>query len=913
MARKDLSTDYEKRSYSVVFLFAVAFLLAGAIWSLYDDNIKRRPWIAHQATFSSRQQDKLRAEIAAEKARLEQDPTYQQLQKDLTAARANFENGEQSRRVQQLEEELAKVTGAHNDFDIELRIQKSRLEQAWYEYEHALHQKHPTEEHKHEIAELEERKNQLQQGFDDTKARIAQIKAEIGEIQSEITNLEAKHEEMIGNVTRLEQRLTENTLTVAGMELPPVPGIRQVVLLEFDRNNYDQPVARVDRCTSCHAGIDKPGFEDEPNPYKTHPNRAVLLGEHPTDQFGCTPCHGGQGAAVNSVEQAHGEVKFWNDPLLKGDKLQSTCIGCHSNVKFLEGADAIAHGETLFEELGCHNCHLVQGYETLAKVGPNLTRIAAKVEPAWLTRWVSNPHQYRPNTRMPNFLFTPEQGEAIAAFLLATTKESGEQWLAERPLPAGVDANNSALVAQGKELVDSIGCRGCHGFEEGQSPARLGQNKDIAPNLSNIAEKTHGQWIYHWIKNPRMFSPDARMPSLRLSDEEATAITSFLLTLGAPKPDEQVAARLANAELVGQGEKLVRKFGCAGCHNVTGMEKETRIGVELTTFASKPLTELFFGDRTDIPHNWEDWTFHKIRSPRIYATERIEQVMPNFALEKEDIVALRHFLRSRRADKPAKPYRADIGIQAQREIEGGRVVARYNCAGCHVIEGKGGAIRALYTENPTFAPPILDGEGAKVQPDWFFKFVKAPYTLRPWLKLRMPTFHLSDQETRQVVDYFGALAGLENPYVHVDEQSIPTEHLQAAQTLVSPDYFSCFSCHQQGDKAPEGPMDGWAPDLAMAHERLNPDWIIDWIHNPQKIQPGTKMPSFYEETEEGQAAGGPDDVLGGDNEKQIEAIRDYLMVLHRVDQILAQRGVKADGTNAEEPAPAAGGTGEAAM
>jgi hypothetical protein len=81
---------------------------------------------------------------------------------------------------------------------------------------------------------------------------------------------------------------------------PKIPKIQQVVLEEFDRNNFDEPIARVDRCTSCHAGINKVGFEDEPNPGKTHPKRELLLGKHPPEKFGCTPCHGGQGPAVNS-------------------------------------------------------------------------------------------------------------------------------------------------------------------------------------------------------------------------------------------------------------------------------------------------------------------------------------------------------------------------------------------------------------------------------------------------------------------------------------------------------------------------------------------------------------------------------------------------------------------------------------
>jgi len=41
-------------------------------------------------------------------------------------------------------------------------------------------------------------------------------------------------------------------------------------------------------------------------------------------------------------------------------------------------------------------------------------------------------------------------------------------------------------------------------------------------------------------------------------------------------------------------------------------------------------------------------------------------------------------------------------------------VQQYNCAGCHVIENQGGYIRSLYEENPTLAPPSLNGEGGKV-------------------------------------------------------------------------------------------------------------------------------------------------------------------------------------------------------
>jgi mono/diheme cytochrome c family protein len=156
----------------------------------------------------------------------------------------------------------------------------------------------------------------------------------------------------------------------------------------------------------------------------------------------------------------------------------------------------------------------------------------------------------------------------------------------------------------------------------------------------------------------------------------------------------------------------------------------------------------------------------------------------------------------------------------------------------------------------------------------------------------MPTFGLSNDHTGQLVDYFNNLSKVEFPFTFFDEKRVSPEYLDAAKKLVSKDYFNCFSCHQQGDRKPEGPVEGWAPDLALARQRLNPDWIINWLKDPQKLQPGTKMPSFF--------PGGPDDILGGKDDRQIEALRDYIMTLGR------------DGRSAAPPAPVAASRTKAA-
>jgi len=528
----------------------------------------------------------------------------------------------------------------------------------------------------------------------------------------------------------------------------------------------------------------------------------------------------------------------------------------------------------LFEQVGCTGCHLVKGYENIPKIAPSLRRVSAKVDPSWMVRWIENPHRYRPRTRMPNFDLNQADAVAIASYIWAQSKEEGDKWTQEHPLPAGFregDANDSAA---GKKLVETLGCKGCHGFAEGEFSTPLGKEKDLVPNLKDVAAKVGPQWAYHWIKNPRGYSPDTRMPSLRLSDDEARAITTYLMTLGAkPEPMAGIEEKFADPKNIKRGEALVRRWGCFGCHDIKGMEKESRIGAELTTFGSKTVEELFFGNRTDVKFTWDDWTYNKLKTPRGYATERIEQLMPQFNLADEDIKALRALLGGFRERKVGQRYQGDQGLRIQQVVEGRRLMQQYNCVGCHEIEKRGGFIRKYYQENVTLAPPVLNGEGDKVQSNWLFGFLKAPVPIRPWLEVRMPTFGFSDDHANQLINFFNGLSLVDVPYAYIDEKKIPAEYIEAAKILTSKDYFNCFSCHMQGAKTPEGPKEGWAPDLTLARQRLNPNWILKWLKDPQKVQPGTKMPSFY--------PGGPDNVLGGKEDLQIEALRDYLMSIGR--------------------------------
>ena len=893
MARREV--DDEKKSYSGVFLFAVGLLLIASIWSVWDDAVSRRPWKKYQAEFSMLAYNQTMAELQAEDERLAADPAYQEALAALAAAQIDIAGGEGGQRLASLQAAFAAADIRTNDAENALRVVRSEIEAAWYEYDHAIQLEHSTKDEKAHLDALEAEAVALEKVFLTEQSERDRIENEINEINARV--LEAR--EMLRGMNEqkdfLAQRIDNYVMRpVKGLIIPNIPAITQAVVPEFDRSNFDTSLSRVDRCQSCHVGIDKRGFEDQPNPHKTHPQFDLLMGSHPPELFGCTSCHNGQGVATSSVDIAHGYVQFWEHPLLLGPKIEANCLNCHADMQTVATrhsiGQSIARGEKLFMQLGCTGCHVVEGYGEAKKIGPYLRRVAVKSDPAWMVEWITNPHEFRPHTRMPHFFFNEGQGRAVTAYLLQASREEGQAWLESHAEPEGIDPNNAELVQKGERLVNSLGCRACHGFNAEQAGTMVGQNKNHAPNLARVAEKTNPRWLYHWIKNPRDYSPNTAMPDLRLSDEEAQAIVSYLLTLKTEMERPDIRAELDDPDLVLEGAGLVRKYGCHGCHDIPGMEKESRIGVELTSFGEKSLAELFFGNRTEVPHTWNDWTYEKVNAPRGYATERIEQIMPWFNLSDADILSVRVFLKSRTGHHVPHAYTAHSDW-TEDLVKGQRLVQYYNCTGCHVIEGGGGDIRSLYLDNPSFAPPILNGEGKKVQPEWFYGFLKQPIPIRPWLELRMPTFHFANDEASSIVDYFKALSKLEIPYNYFGRSATSPEMVHAGDMLMSNDYFSCFSCHQQGDQKPEGPPDGWAPDLGMAKERLNPDWIVEWIKDPQALMPGTNMPTFY--------PGGPDDIFDGDEDKQILAMRDYIMLLG-IDNPFA--GVNGKGASTIGPA-----------
>jgi mono/diheme cytochrome c family protein len=275
-----------------------------------------------------------------------------------------------------------------------------------------------------------------------------------------------------------------------------------------------------------------------------------------------------------------------------------------------------------------------------------------------------------------------------------------------------------------------------------------------------------------------------------------------------------------------------------------------------------------FGD-TKVHHTWYDWVGNKLKNSRVFQTDRIVQKMPVFAFSDDEIGELRTLLLSFRSDNPQIKYQ-EPATQRVADIDAGeKLTIRYGCINCHQLEERGGYFSAIL-DDPTKGPPLITIEGGKVQEPWLQSFLKAPSPIRPWLKVRMPTFSLTEEEINIITKYF---LGISNLNLEMRDYAAfkPDPHLLPDGTKLFT-AFQCIKCHQLGGA--EMDPKSVAPNLELAKGRLKPEWIVSWLKNPEAIQPGTMMPGYFPD---GQSP--MPDVLQGDAHLQMEALRDHLFTL----------------------------------
>ena len=393
----------------------------------------------------------------------------------------------------------------------------------------------------------------------------------------------------------------------------------------------------------------------------------------------------------------------------------------------------------------------------------------------------------------------------------------------------------------GAALARDLGCPTCHGISD-LDPTPVG------PDLSDEGSRVQRAWLVRFLRAPYTVRPvgyhplsRSRMPDFRLSDGEAADLAQYLMTRrqhhGAGGAETMPVMDVAE-----RGRDLVRHYACRACHRHGGAGGHA--GPDLSTVPERLAP---------------GWVTRFLQDP-----QTIDPLtpMPNLGIAADEARAITRYLfggSPPAEDPPPDTDAASRGLALFRAL---------GCQGCHAREPDTARRRV---------GPDLSVAGEKLRPEWLAAFLRKPSAIHPGLAARMPHFRLSEAETGAIVQF---LAGLKDQALSLPERlRFPgvISEAEAGRRLASRDLLSCGSCHV-GEGPLLGTPDEWAPDFRVSARRLQPDWIVRWLLDPQRLAPGTKMPSYFSDS-----TSGPDEILDGDEERQILALRDYILSLRPAD------------------------------
>lgn len=195
-------------------------------------------------------------------------------------------------------------------------------------------------------------------------------------------------------------------------------------------------------------------------------------------------------------------------------------------------------GRTVFEDLGCPNCHQSDSPSIQGRVGPLLTGIGSRVKPAWIRSWLDSPSEFRSWSTMPVMLSETERAD-VAAFLVT-----------QRGEPVDEPSVRRSNEERGRTTFQSIGCGACH-------------STDLP--LAGLGSKMTIGHLQRYLLDPIRFSPGALMPSFHLSASEALDLAAYL---GASR--NEAFERLPPYGDATRGATTVESSGCLACHELAG-------------------------------------------------------------------------------------------------------------------------------------------------------------------------------------------------------------------------------------------------------------------------------------------------------------------------------------------------------
>jgi mono/diheme cytochrome c family protein len=166
---------------------------------------------------------------------------------------------------------------------------------------------------------------------------------------------------------------------------------------------------------------------------------------------------------------------------------------------------------------------------------------------------------------------------------------------------------------------------------------------------------------------------------------------------------------------------------------------------------------------------------------------------------------------------------------------GRETLSRYGCVHCHTIKlADGSAMKA------TDDPPSLAHIADKTSREWTYAWLKDPQAYAA--SSTMPNFKLSDHDARDISAF---LIANSSP-LPGDTLILPAAAKAADPTAGAVLYGEsfCSSCHAVQNAAGNLVGGNVGPELTRVGNKLKPEWLQAWLHNPRGYDPGTGMPHY---------------------------------------------------------------------
>ncbi|HET9837054.1 MAG TPA: c-type cytochrome [Candidatus Angelobacter sp.] len=393
---------------------------------------------------------------------------------------------------------------------------------------------------------------------------------------------------------------------------------------------------------------------------------------------------------------------------------------------------------TLYGASFCSSCHAVQneaGNLVGGTVGPELTRVGNKVNPEWLHRWLNNPGDYNPTTRMPHYRLNEKDIALLSGFLL---NKKDADLLANVHLPSA----NPDSIAHGKKLVTESGCAACHQIN-GVTPPQ-----NFAPDLTRVGSRALAQvvfapgmkhvlsdYIAAKIHDPRSFGPALKMPKFTLSESQIDSLTTALLAqtdraAGFPKELITAATHSSDYRAGGEAGRLMDDLRCLSCHSINGNGGD--MAPDLTREGSAVQRA---------------WLEEFLKNPNTLRPALIRR-MPKFNLSQGEIKTLSDYILSAYQGTGIDSQTIDGRLLTAGAAATGKQLfySKYGCNSCHIAD---------YKNDKGYVGPALAGVGNRLTPAWMYKWLKDPNGLRPGTL--MPNFNLKDDEARNLTAFLMTL------------------------------------------------------------------------------------------------------------------------------------------------------------